>query len=234
MPAYIAYITAYRANLEQGLGDCNLDFDTNLCNGGTQYIRQNRARLVDMYASYAQRSYGVYPNRPVIWVIEPDFSQYAEGQSGNPFSYAELGNYAADIICAIKTNMPNAVIALNHSPWLSGDDTRAFWSAMPLDLIDMLHITSTANVPGGYLNDFDAIGRVEGTFAYLSQLTGKPILADTSFGITTMQDSWSTADVATLNQRIADGVIGALIYPTPGNYQQRINALSPQLADTCQ
>ena len=187
-----------------------------------------------MYASYAQRSYAAYPNRPVIWVIEPDMSQYAEGQSGNPLSMTELGNFAADIICAIKTNMPNAVIALNHSTWLTGAQTRAFWGAMPLDLVDMLHITSQANVPGGYFNSTDANNRVEGTFAFLNQLTTKPIMADTSFGITTMQDSWSSSDVATLNQRIADGVVGALIYPTPGNYQQRINTLAPQLASTCQ
>lgn len=234
VPLYIAYITAYKANQEAGLGDCNLDFDANLCTGGAQFIRQNRARLIDMYASYAQRSYAVYPNRPVIWVLEPDLSQYAEGQSGNPLSMAELGSFTQDIICAIKTNMPNAVIALNHSTWLTGNQTRAFWGAMPLDLVDMLHITSQANVPGGYFNTTDANGRAEGTFAFLNQLTNKPILADTSFGITTMQDSWSSSDAATLNQRIGDGVIGALIYPTPGNYQQRINTLSPALDSTCQ
>jgi hypothetical protein len=49
-----------------------------------------------------------------------------------------------------------------------------------------------------------------------------------------MQDSWSGATIGTLNARIADGVAGALIFPTPGNYQQRINALAPGLASTCQ
>ena len=70
-------------------------------------------------------------------------------------------------------------------------------------------------------------------FEFLNQLTGKPIIADTSFGVTTMQDSWSTASAATLNERIGDGVAGVLIYPTPGDYQQRINGLAPQLASTC-
>lgn len=233
VPLYIAYFTAYRANMEAGLGDCNLDNNGNLCTGGAQFIRDNRARLIAMYESYAQRSYAAYPNRPVIWVIEPDLSQYAEGQSGNPLSMADLGGYTADIICAIKTNMPNAVIALNHSTWLTGAQTRAFWSAMPLDLVDLLHITSAANIPGGYFNDTDANNREEGTFRFLSQLTGKSILADTSFGITTMQDSWSTATAATLNQRIADGVVGVLIYPTPGDYAQRIGALGG-LTSTCQ
>jgi len=234
VPMYIAYFTAYHANSEAGLGDCNLDANGNLCSGGAQYIRDNRARLLAMYESYAQRSYATYPSRPVIWVIEPDLSQYAVGQSGNPLSMSELGAFTSDIICAIKTNMPNAVIALNHSTWLNGNQVRSFWGAMPLDLVDLLHITSQANVAGGYFNTTDANNREEGTFRYLSQLTGKPILADTSFGITTMQDSWSSATPATLNARIADGVVGALVYPEPNGYAQRIATLrASQLASTC-
>ncbi len=235
VPTFIAYLIAYRANIEAGLGDCNLDFDgNNLCNGGAQWIRDNRARVIALYESYARRSYAVAANRPVIWIVEPDFSQYAEPGQQNPLSMAELGQLASDIICAIKGNMPNAVIALNHSTWLGGAELRNFWNAMPLDLIDMLHITSSSNVPGGYFNTGDANNREDGTFAFLSQLTGRPIIADTSFGVTTMNDSWSTASAATLNARIADGVVGALVYPTPNDYAQRINALGPGLDSTCQ
>ncbi|MEY2933881.1 MAG: hypothetical protein RL033_4630 [Pseudomonadota bacterium] len=233
VPMYIAYFIAYRANLEAGLGDCNLDGNGNLCSGGAQYIRDNRARLIELYASYAQRSYAAYPSRPMIWVIEPDLSQYAEGQSGNPLSMQQLGAFTSELICAIKTNMPNAVIAVNHSTWLSGDQVRAFWGAMPLDLIDLVHVTSSANIPGGYFNASDANNREEGTFRYLSQLTGKQILADTSFGITTMTDSWSSAASDTLDARIADGVAGVLVYPEPGDYAQRIGSLAPQLSSTC-
>jgi hypothetical protein len=28
-------------------------------------------------------------------------------------------------------------------------------------------------------------------------------------------------------------VVGVLVYPTPGDYAQRINGLNPQLASTC-
>jgi hypothetical protein len=234
IPTYIAYFAAYRANIEAGLGDCNLDFDgNNLCTGGAQWIRQNRGRLLDIYASYAARSYAVIADRPVLWIVEPDFSQYAEPSQSNPLSMQELGQLASDILCAIKGNMPNAVIALNHSTWLGGAELTGFWNAMPLDLIDLLHITSVADVPGGYFNTGDANSRQDGTFRFLRQLTGKPIIADTSFGVTTMQDSWSTASAATLNARITDGVVGALIYPTPGDYAQRIGGLAPQLASTC-
>jgi hypothetical protein len=145
---------------------------------------------------------------------------------------AELGQLATDIICAIKSNMPNAVIALNHSTWVAGNEYNAFWNAMPLALVDMIHVTGAANVPGGFFNTTDANNRQDGTFAYLSQLTGKPLLVDTSFGVTNMQDTWSTATPATLNARIADGVVGALVEPMPNNYQQRITALGA-LSNTC-
>ena len=104
---------------------------------------------------------------------------------------------------------------------------------MPLDLIDFVHVTGMGNVDGGYINDGDAYDRQEGTYSFLSGITGKKVLVDTSFGVTTMENSWSTIPAATLNQRIADGVAGALVYPTPGSYQSQINGLASQLSSTC-
>jgi hypothetical protein len=234
VPVYIAYFIAYRANIESGFGDCNLDFDNNnLCTRGAQWIRDNRQRLISVYESYAARSYAASPNRPVVWILEPDFSQYAEGSQQNPLSMTELGQLASDIACAIKSNMPNAVIALNHSTWMAGNEYTQFWNAMPIDLVDMIHVTSQSNVPGGYFNNTDANNRVDGTFRNLRQLTGRPLLADTSFGVTTMADTWSAGTAANLNARIADGVVGALVEPMPGNYQQRIQTLAG-LNSTCQ
>jgi hypothetical protein len=79
-----------------------------------------------------------------------------------------------------------------------------------------------------------ANGRQDGTFARLSQLTGKPLIADTSFAVTTMQDSGSTAVAPTLNQCIDDGVVGVSIFPTPGPCQRRIQSLARPLWSTCQ
>jgi hypothetical protein len=235
IPLYIAYFIAYRANLDSGFGDCNTDFDgQNLCTHGAQYIRSNRDRLVSIYQSYARRSYAAYPNNPVIWVVEPDLVQYVTSDSQtNPLSWSELGSLITDIFCAIKSEMPNAVIAPNYSPWIREPEITSFWTALPLDLIDLVHVTGMGNVPGGYINDGDAINRSDGTYRYLNQITGKPIIVDTSFGVTTMSDTWSTASAATLNERIADGVTAALIYPTPSNYQSRIDSLASQLDSTC-
>jgi hypothetical protein len=234
VPVYIAYFIAYRANLEGDLGDCNTDFDgQNLCNGGAQWIRSNRARIISIYQSYAERSREAFPDRPVVWLIDPDFIQYTYDEQSSPLSYAELGDLATDIICTVKAAMPNAVIALNHSSWIRDDVLTGYWGAMPMDAVDLVHTTGMANVPGGYINDGDAEGREDGTYRFLHELTGKPLLVDTSFGVSTQANTWSSATASVLNQRIADGVSAVLINPMPGNYQSQISTLAPQLDSTC-
>ena len=86
---------------------------------------------------------------------------------------------------------------------------------------------------GGYLNTGDSFNRPDGTYAYLHMLTGKNILVDTSFGATAQSDTWTTTDTATLNQRIQDGVIAAIVTTPPSNYQAAVAGLAPQLGSTC-
>ena len=63
--------------------------------------------------------------------------------------------------------------------------------------------------------------------------TKKPIFVDTSFGVTAMADTWSTAPLDTLNARIADGVVAVNVNPMPSSYQTSIGTLGPQLKSTC-
>jgi len=109
----------------------------------------------------------------------------------------------------------------------------SYWSNMPLDLADLVHVTGSANA-GAYLNNSDANNRSDGTWSYLGSLTGKPIMADTSFGITEMTDSWSAASASTLNGHISSGVAAVLVGAPPGNYESNINSLRPNLNSTCQ
>jgi len=102
-----------------------------------------------------------------------------------------------------------------------------------LDILDLVWTTGMGNVSGGYFNDGDARNRSDGTYTYLSTLTGKRIVVDTSFGATSMDDSWTGIPAATLNQRIADGVVAVNVTEPPGDYPTRVAGLGPQLSSVC-
>jgi hypothetical protein len=48
-----------------------------------------------------------------------------------------------------------------------------------------------------------------------------------------MDDSWTGIPVATLNQRIADGVVAVNVTEPPSDYQTRITNLGSQLSSVC-
>src|SRR6185436_1955254 len=125
----------------------------------------------------------------------------------SPLTMAELGSLTNDIVCAIKGAEPNAAVAINHSTWIRNPQMSSYFNAMPMSIIDLVWTTGMGDVTGGSFNDGDARNRSDGTYTYLRTLTGKKIVVDTSFGTTRMDDSWTDIPVATLNQRIADGVI---------------------------
>ena len=71
------------------------------------------------------------------------------------------------------------------------------------------------------------------TYAYLHQLTGMKILVDESAGLSQAADTWSNQSAATINARIAEGVIGINVSGAPSNYQSNVTSLSPQLNSIC-
>jgi hypothetical protein len=234
VPVYYAYHIGYMTS-EDGYGDCNTDFDgQNLCTHGAQWIRDNRERLIDAYANYASMTYDANPNKGVVWLLEGDFVQYTYEEQTQGLSIDELGELATDIVCAIKSNAPNAIVAINHSPWISDDLADEFWNAMPLELTDLVWTTGVGNNDGfinqtGGPNEYNARSA---NYQYLSELTGKGIVVDTSFGASQAADSWSNNDAGTLNDRISEGVIAANVTDPPNDYQSRLDGLS--LNSTCQ
>jgi hypothetical protein len=190
-----------------------------------------------MYANYARQTHTASPNKSVVWLLEGDFIQYTYAEQTSALTMAELGSLTLDIVCAIKSNQPTAAVALNHSTWIRNPQMSNYFNAMrtsgALDILDLVWTTGMGNVSGGYFNDGDARNRSDGTYTYLSTLTGKRILVDTSFGATSMDDSWTGIPVATLDQRIADGVVAVNVTEPPGDYQTRIAGLTPQLSSVC-
>jgi hypothetical protein len=232
MATYYAYFIGYSP-----LPDCNTHPEPpNLCTDGAQWVRDNRDYVVSLYGGYARRTYQASPDKPVVWLLEGDFVQYTYDEQNNALSMQELGDLARDITCAIKSNMPNAVVAMNHSPWLSNEVTDAFWGAMPLDVLDLVWTTGLGNNDGFIPENTDGEsynGRTA-RYGYLNQLTGKQIVVDTSFGASQADDSWTGIGATTLNQRIGDGVIAANVTQPPGDYQSRVDGLTGQLSSVCQ
>jgi hypothetical protein len=231
IPVLYAYFIGFGGGAA-GLPGCGTnDGGPDLCTGGAQYIRQNRAIIINQYAQYANAINAVAGQNSVIWWLEPNFVQYTDSTQSDPLSYAELGQLAQDIITAIKCNQPNSYVAINHSPWITDDSSDSFWSAMPMDSVDLVWVQGPGDsdtlVNSGSYNTMTA------NYAWLYQETGRKIMVDTEFASAGDDDHWTTATVAQINQRIANGVIGVNVTSPPGGYLTTISSLEPNLQSTC-
>jgi len=131
--------TATQPNLSTGAAYLLLGDPTGAnapCGSTTTFCDKNL--IVEAYAYYAQQTYKAWPTKPFVWLIEGDFIQYTDttqvasltsttGASA-ALSYAQLGQLAALIASAIKTNMPNAVVAFDDSAWIDDTDRPLYWA----------------------------------------------------------------------------------------------------------
>jgi hypothetical protein len=242
VPVYYAYIVGYYAHAN-GIVDgnqCPSDNPncTNLTNSGAKFVRAHRSTIVQAYADYAKQSYAVYPTKPVVWLLEGDFVQFTYTSQPEAMSMTEVAQLAGDITCAIKANMPNAVVAINHSTWNANDVTNNYWNAMKSVGVkfDFAWTTGVANNNDFFNKDQNAssYNGATATYAYLHKVSGKKILVDDGCGGNTAED-WAPGSAATLNARIASGVMAfthcANLEP---NYKSQISALKSQLKSTCE
>lgn len=239
IPVYYAYIIGFlgHANGYVDGNQCPADNPNcpNLTNNGADLVRSKRSQVVSAYANYAKQSYAVWPTKPLVWLLEGDFVQYSGSSQKNPLTMTELGQLAADITCAIKGNMPNAVVAIDHSLWNPDQVTRDFWNAMKMANYDMVWTTGVANNNGYIYSGANSSSYNAATAKYsaLRQLTGKTMLVDDGCGAE-LDEDWKKASPSLLNGLIATGVIafthcGRL----ESTYQSSITALAPQLNSTC-
>jgi hypothetical protein len=215
IPAYYAYIIGFLAHAN-GIVDGNQAGSKKLTTDGAALVKANRAAIVSAYAWYAQQTAKVWPTKPLVWLMEGDFVQLVSGSQSSPLTYAELGQLTTDITCAIKSNMPNAVVALDQSSWNDNNTTNSYWAAMANVNYDMAWTTGVGNNKGfieasATSTSYNA---ATATYAYIHKLTGRTILVDTSAGASAAGDSWSTASANDLNARISEGVIAANITGT--------------------
>jgi len=236
IPAYYAYMIGYYGHAND-LPDQNTNPNgANLSTGGAALITANYSKIVSAYAWYAQQTYAVWKTKPLVWLLEGDMVQYTATSQSAPLSYAALGQLAADITCAIKSNMPNAVVAIDHSAWNADAVTTSYWNAMAVANYDMVWTTGLGDNNGFIPSNTNAssYNGKTATYSYLHTLTGRTILVDTSAGASSAGDSWSTTTSAQLNSRISEGVIAANITGTPPNgLQSNVAGLSMNAIPSC-
>ena len=174
IPVYYAYIIGFLAH-SNGIVDGNQTGGKKLTTDGGALVKANRQAIVDAYGWYAKESFKVWPSKPLIWLLEGDFVQLVDAGQSQPLTYAELSSLVVDITCAIKSNMPNAVVAIDHSAWNSNDVSTKFWDAMKPANYDLVWTTGVGNNQG-FLNADGNASKYNATtakYSWLNSYTGK-------------------------------------------------------------
>jgi hypothetical protein len=226
--AVVSYIIAFSARRDQGLQDCNVNDQTNLCRHGATYLRSRlENRIIPQYAMYARgfaASCGT--TRPILWMMEPDYYQYHAGGDANALTPQEAGQIMGRLVATVRQHLPNAVFSLDISPWIPNEG--ADWYSH-FNLADFAFI----NTSGGGTDANNARIRAVNTMTWagVHRVTGKPIIADTGYGVagapTGHDAQWDV--VANLNARIADGVIGISQYNPASSWPGTLSQIRSQL-----
>lgn len=233
VPALVAYVAAFYAKRHDNLKDCNAPgARQDLCVAGAAYIDQHMSDILGVYESYARGFASCYgTSRPLIFMMEPDFYQYTGSSQSRPWSPAHAGQVMTQFVTAVKKYLPNAQFSLDISPWVApnnGSDNGKSWYAN----FDM-NLFSFINTSGGGTNAASTKIRSSNnmTWAGVHQVTGKPILADTGYGVNGASagpdPAWDNA--ANINARQADGVVAVTQYNPASSWGGTLSAVRPQL-----
>lgn len=233
IPVVVSYIAAGYAKRHYpgGLNDCNVG-QPDLCVHGAEFIADNLENVLNVYRSFGQGYANCYgTTRPIIFLMEPDYFQYTIDDQSDPWTPAEAGQYMSQFVGALAQYLPNAVFSMDISPWVppnNGSDGGAQWySNFDMSLFSFVH-TSGGTTNGGseLIRDSNNM-----TWAGVHAATGKPILADTGYGVNGMSEGHDPAwdDLSNLNDRIADGVVSITQYNPEANWADTIAALRSQL-----
>jgi len=231
VPVVVAYVAAFYAKRHNGLNDCNVG-SPDLCTHGALFIKQNLSNILDVYRSYAQgyaQCYGT--TRPIVFEMEPDYYQYTTSSQTDPMTPQEAGSIMSQFVGVIREHLPNAVFSMDISPWVApnnGSDHGADWySNFDMSLFTFVHTS------GGSTDATSPTIRSSNnmTWAGVSAASGKPVLADTGYGVNGSSEghdsNWDNP--SHINQRIADGVISISQYNPNPNWGDTIAQIRDQL-----
>lgn len=210
VPVNHTYIIAFAARRDQGIQDCNVSQTNNLCQSGTQYIRDNRQKILNIYASFAKGVNSIMGSSPSVWLMEADFTQYTlSTQKNGGFTYEEAGQLMTDIINTVKSNAPSALFSIDISPWHDTTWQKSWYSKMPMSQFSYIH-TSGGSSRGDTEFISDSWSNALPTWKWTYKTYGKPIFADAGYGVggagTGHDSRWD--NITNLSNRIKDGVVG--------------------------
>jgi hypothetical protein len=162
--------------------------------------------------------------------MEPDWYQYTGSSQTQPMTEAQAGSIMGQFVMAVKQSLPNARFSLDISPWVgsNGADNGAEWfSHFDMSLFSFIN-TSGGSTQG---NATKIRSSNQMTWAGVSKAAGKPILADTGYGVNGSSAgpdaNWDSA--SNINARIADGVISISQYNPASSWGSTISSVRSQL-----
>jgi hypothetical protein len=239
VPVVVAYVSAFYVKRHHGnLCDCNVSScgqtdgkPNDLCHFGAQYIKQDLAKIVDVYRSYGKGYAGCLgTTRPIIFEMEPDFYQYTDDTQGSPLTATEAGDILKQYVLAIKESLPNAVFSLDISPWVTDNGAtngQDWYSHFDLSLFTFINTSGGSTLGSSEKIRNDNLM----TWAGVNGVTGKGILADTGYGAAGVSAGhdriWDSAQ--NLNDRVEDGVVAISQYNPKSDWAATIKSVRGQL-----
>lgn len=193
--------------------DCN-DWnhkDYNLCTHGTQFIKNYRSRILDVYDEYARETANIIGrNGKIVWLIEPDFYQYHsdDRQVEGKLSGDYMAQLFSDIIGKIKAHLPNAKISFDISAW-ANDYFSTWWGYFrnSHNQIDFIH--TSGGESQGDSDILDPHNRL--TWSRAHEITGKPIIADCGYGVVGVETNSCNRWAGNIYNRKNNGVVALSI-----------------------
>jgi hypothetical protein len=241
VPVIVAYVAAFYVKRHNALCDCNVTTcgaNNDLCHYGSSDITNNMTNILNVYKSYAQGFAACYgTTKPIVFEMEPDFYQYTyTGIETQPWTFAQAGQIMSQFVGAVKQYLPNAAFSMDISPWVGtnnntggdgSDNGKNWYSYFDMSLFTFI------NTSGGGTDA--ATAKIRGdqmTWAGVNAVTGKPILADTGYGVNGSaagpDPAWDNP--TNINARIADGVLSISQYNAASNWGATITSVRSQLS----
>jgi hypothetical protein len=235
VPVIVSYVAAFYSKRVKGRCDCNVTTcgaNNDLCHQGAADIQSNLSTILAIYKSYADGYASCYgTSKPIVFEMEPDFYQYTGSTEGTPWSAATAASIMGQFVATIKASLPNAIFSMDISPWVApnnGGDNGKTWYGN----FDMTKFTFV-NTSGGSTDATSTKIRSANnmTWAGVSTATGKPILADTGYGVNGSpaghDANWDS--VSNINARMADGVVSICQYNPNSTWATTISSIRGQL-----